>query len=404
MYIKGGIEMSMSEWAKREVEEACKLERVNDPENESDYGVACYRSALKAYESLTGDNHSGCSVGITQNILNRLIEGKPLTPIEDVSFLWNYISDINDLDKGVGGKYYQNKRMSSLFKYAYSNGTVKYRDINNNRCINIHDHNNVCHSGLVQKIIDELFPITMPYCPSSSYDVYCDDFLFDPNEGGDFDTVGIFYVMKDEIKIDINRFFKEGAKDWIEIDKAEYEKRKPDEKHSTRDEYTLYIEQHKTNVKDGFNWIGKNLPELLEPGYHLGYANVIDHDASKTNTEEYDAYNAYFYGGNKSYTVLKEFDIAWLKHIHNNPHHWQYWVLISDESEEGVKVLDMPYNYIIEMICDWWSFSWKTGDLYSIFDWYAEHKNIRLSPKTLMTVEDILSKIRSKLIELNVED
>ena len=58
----------------------------------------------------------------------------------------------------------------------------------------------------------------------------------------------------------------------------------------------------------------------------------------------------------------------------------------------------MPYNYIVEMICDWWSFSWNSGDLYEIFNWYNEHKNyIKLSDKTRKTVEDILSKIKEKL-------
>ena len=62
-------------------------------------------------------------------------------------------------------------------------------------------------------------------------------------------------------------------------------------------------------------------------------------------------------------------------------------------------ILDMEYPYIIEMICDWWSFSWETGDLFDIFDWYEEHKhNIKLSKKTKRTVEDILSKLHLRLI------
>lgn len=75
--------MSLLEWAKKEVEIASKRERGNNPEDKWDYGVACYESALKAFESLLGDGHSGMSIGFTKNILNRLIDGKPLTPIED---------------------------------------------------------------------------------------------------------------------------------------------------------------------------------------------------------------------------------------------------------------------------------------------------------------------------------
>lgn len=70
--------MSMMEWAKREVEIASKRERGDKPESEWDYGCACYDSALKAFESLCGDGHSGFSIGITKGILNRLIERENL--------------------------------------------------------------------------------------------------------------------------------------------------------------------------------------------------------------------------------------------------------------------------------------------------------------------------------------
>lgn len=39
--------MSMTEWAKREVEIASKRERGDKPESEWDYGCACYDSALR---------------------------------------------------------------------------------------------------------------------------------------------------------------------------------------------------------------------------------------------------------------------------------------------------------------------------------------------------------------------
>lgn len=58
----------------------------------------------------------------------------------------------------------------------------------------------------------------------------------------------------------------------------------------------------------------------------------------------------------------------------------------------------MPHNYIIEMICDWWAFSWAKGNLYEIFSWYDAHKHyMKLSDKTRKTVEDILEKIKAKL-------
>lgn len=174
-------------------------------------------------------------------------------------------------------------------------------------------------------------------------------------------------------------------------------------------QYDNYLKQHIGNVGKGLDWIETNLPELLKTENIIDLRNQIclDHDLSKSTIAEYDAYDEYFYGRNKSYEVVNNFQHAWLHHIHRNPHHWQYWVLINDDPGEGMVVLDMPYDYIIEMICDWWAFSWNKGNLYEIFSWYDAHKDyMKLSDKTRKTVEDILGKIREKLDEdiANVEE
>lgn len=169
-------------------------------------------------------------------------------------------------------------------------------------------------------------------------------------------------------------------------------------------EYDLYLQNHKTNVKKGFDWIKENLPDLIPSDDGIDYEHQIgfEHDASKSDPEEYEAYDAYFYGGNRSYEVVQNFRYAWLKHISLNPHHWQAWILVQDDPEEGEIVLNMPYNYILEMICDWWSFSWNSGNLREIFGWYDKHKDyMKFSDKTRKTVEDILGKIREKLDELD---
>lgn len=60
----------------------------------------------------------------------------------------------------------------------------------------------------------------------------------------------------------------------------------------------------------------------------------------------------------------------------------------------------MPDNYIIEMICDWWSFSWDKGKLDEIFDWYEEHKGyMKLSYSTREKVEDILERIFAMMMK-----
>lgn len=169
-------------------------------------------------------------------------------------------------------------------------------------------------------------------------------------------------------------------------------------------QYNDYILDHKYNVKCAFQWMRTNIPEIfigLDKDINIGQQIIYEHDVSKYSQEEYDAYDKYFYGNNKSFKVVEDFNFAWLHHIHTNPHHWQHWVLINDDPEEGTKTLDMPVNYIIEMVCDWWSFSWKSGDLYSIFNWYKEHRDyIKLSDDTRRIVDSLLFIIHKKLDEV----
>ena len=88
-------------------------------------------------------------------------------------------------------------------------------------------------------------------------------------------------------------------------------------------QYDQYLTNHKANVRKGFEWIRDNLPELLKQDFDLEHQMCFAHDHSKTEKDEYNAYDTYFYGGNKSYSV-QDFNKAWLLHIHR--HHWQYWV------------------------------------------------------------------------------
>ena len=164
--------------------------------------------------------------------------------------------------------------------------------------------------------------------------------------------------------------------------------------------YDQYLKEHRENVKNALEWMKENLPTVID-GFTMedALSNVEHHDESKYSKDEYPAYDAYFYGGNKSYDVVQEFNVAWLKHIHNNPHHWQYWVLYNDDPLEGMRALDMPLVYIYEMIADWWSFSWRSGNLTEIFKWYEEHSGyIMLSTRTRLIVEDILEAMGKVLM------
>lgn len=167
-------------------------------------------------------------------------------------------------------------------------------------------------------------------------------------------------------------------------------------------QYDQYLARHRANVKRGFDWLCENLPHVMKDTLEAGWYTEFAHDQSKNEEDEYEAYDAYFYGNNRSYEVVQNYQRAWLLHIHRNPHHWQYWVLINDDPKEGEIVLEMPYDYIIEMICDWWAFSWAKGNLKEIFGWYDEHsKYMKLAANTRKTVDNILEQMKNKLEELD---
>ena len=184
--------------------------------------------------------------------------------------------------------------------------------------------------------------------------------------------------------------------------------------------YDEYLAEHISNVSKGLQWMLDNLGFSQEEKSAIEDAMTHQHDASKYDAEEYEAYDKYFYGGNRSYKVVQDFNYAWLHHIHKNPHHWQYWVLLKDDPEEEerdlkcqpgtgeynavigkfpIKTLLIPLPYIFEMIADWWTFSWKEGNLFEIFNWYAEHRAKQyIHPESRKILEQILEKIWDVLI------
>lgn len=220
----------MKTWAEREISLA-KLKEREGPKGkkeECDYGFACYDSAYKAYKSLLSDGHSGMSICITKDILNRLIDGKPLTPIEDTVEVW---SEINYEDTIKRSR--QCLRMSSLFKDEYKDGRIAYHDTR--RQVGV-DADGFTYSGYIPSVIvDKLFPITMPYYPHNNpYKVFTESFVYDtggkdPSElEGCYDTIGAsLLVTPTGERYVLDEYYKETEEgDLIKISKEEYLKRK----------------------------------------------------------------------------------------------------------------------------------------------------------------------------------
>ena len=78
-----------TDWAENEINIYCKKAEANDDGyGPMEYMQECAFAALDAYNLLMGQGHSGSSMGITMSILNKLVDGKPLTLIENTNDMW----------------------------------------------------------------------------------------------------------------------------------------------------------------------------------------------------------------------------------------------------------------------------------------------------------------------------
>lgn len=155
-----------------------------------------------------------------------------------------------------------------------------------------------------------------------------------------------------------------------------------------------YINEHRANVKKAFDYLVKigivdkedfDLYEELK-------VNIQNHDFSKRSIYEFEPYAKRFFLPNGKELYKEDFDKAWLHHIHSNPHHWNYWVLVDGVGE--ITALEMPKVYVYEMICDWLSFGFKKGDLTEIKSFNESKRNeYILHPNTRKLVDDIIKKI-----------
>lgn len=162
-----------------------------------------------------------------------------------------------------------------------------------------------------------------------------------------------------------------------------------------QEENKKYIEEHKARVSKFADWLEENLPELFDD-IDLALFNemIAEHDDSKFSEEEFEPYAQKWFGdGKKTF----EYNEAWKHHWTHNEHHPEFWL--------GE---DMPYIYILEMICDWGSFSIASGDFNELIDFYYnkakddEEKN--LSDNTKIIIEEILEKIKAVISSSGSEE
>ena len=132
----------------------------------------------------------------------------------------------------------------------------------------------------------------------------------------------------------------------------------------------------------------------LHPAEWLPYArNFYDGKDGKGSRGGYvsiyethgDFRNVMLDSGRYQEAIREDFDRAWLRHQHKNPHHWQHWVLREDSG--ATKLLEMPLRYRKEMLADWRGAGRAVGKP-DTPGWYARNREqIMLAPETRAWIE-----------------
>ncbi len=164
-------------------------------------------------------------------------------------------------------------------------------------------------------------------------------------------------------------------------------------------EYNAYLKEHIHAVGECLRLLAITAPSraaLLDE--ETVRKIIVNHDRSKYTKEEYQAYDEYFFTGSIQANLKERFEEAWLHHIHNNPHHWQYWTI--PEGPDSIKPIEMPKLAILEMIADWGSFAYRKKDGQELINWYENHRDvIVLARKTRAIVNILVSDLAAAINE-----
>lgn len=118
---------------------------------------------------------------------------------------------------------------------------------------------------------------------------------------------------------------------------------------------------------------------------------ALIHDWVKFLPVEWIPYVQFFYGI-KNDATKRAFDIAWNHHQKTQPHHWQYWLLITDTDEPRLRALDIPQRFVLEMVADWYGAGMAIHGKADVAEWYQQNKEkILLSDNTRTRVEQAIA-------------
>lgn len=159
--------------------------------------------------------------------------------------------------------------------------------------------------------------------------------------------------------------------------------------------YKDYVDTHIANVNRAWKEeISKIDDKFIQENKKAITEKVKNHDKSKYDEEEFDAYRANYDPINEKERANNEakFQAAWLHHFQNNNHHWQHWIDETGKLDKAKYDKDTVMKAYIEMICDWQGMGYVFGD--NAAQYYNDNKDkIKIYPELRKWLENLLNKI-----------
>jgi len=152
--------------------------------------------------------------------------------------------------------------------------------------------------------------------------------------------------------------------------------------------YTSYLFRHKWFVmcecfRIGLVWRGlKHDWDKFTVSSFLAYARFFGKAPVRDETGYYKPTN----------TGDVDFERAWFRHTRIHDHHWQHWVLSTEDGEEVFKMIE---NAINEMICDWIGAGKAQGALDTLAWWNKNKSKMKFHKDTYNLIEKKLSEIEA---------
>lgn len=153
------------------------------------------------------------------------------------------------------------------------------------------------------------------------------------------------------------------------------------------------------------NKLYEHIIYVFEAGKKHFNIEFWEHDQSKFSHKEFFAYALNFHYvplNNKDETRIKNnFQYAWLHHVNNNAHHWQYWIIPEyQKNNKNLKnitnsgIFKMPLQDNIEMVSDWLGASRAYTGSWDMQDWLKDNfYKIKLHPITKKNTIKILKEL-----------